>query len=318
MLGTVPRVRLPIARRLERATPSEDAFFTNALGRALVRSLARPLRLPHGVPVVCVGGATLGGSGKTRVAVACTQALASAGARVVLVGHAYRAKPRVARVVHRADRVEDVGDEALVCARALGGGAPVVVAPTRQQALDLAARARPDAIVVDGPLQARPVRATLAILAVDAASPWGSGALFPTGDLRAPSADLVAHADLVVPVDATPEAFLIDGERIAPQKLGGLRVGLFTAIARPDRFSSALSRIGLHVDTTVEVPDHGPVDDTARRVLAATKVDAWIATPKCAVHLEGASLSAPLLVAEGSVTLPAAWERRLHLAGGVT
>jgi tetraacyldisaccharide-1-P 4'-kinase len=117
---------------------------------------------------------------------------------------------------------------------------------------------------------------------------------------------------MVVPVEATPEAFLIDGERLAPSKLGGLRLGLFTAIARPDRLARALEGLGLAVDTKVEIVDHGPLDDGARRALAVSRVDAWIATPKCAVHLEGERLSAPLLVAQGRVALPSAWERRLH------
>jgi tetraacyldisaccharide-1-P 4'-kinase len=218
-------------------------------------------------------------------------------------------------VVASDDSIEDVGDEALVCARALGNRAPVVVAPSRQAALDLAALARPDAIIVDGPLQTRPVRAALAILAVDAEEPWGSGATFPAGDLRARPSDLIAASDLVVPVDATPAAFLIDGERLAPEKLRGLRIGLFTAIARPSRLVRALGRLGLSLSATVEVPDHGPLDAPSRAVLRNAPVDVWIATPKCGVHLEGVSLSAPLVVASRAVALPDAWERRLHGRG---
>ena len=59
----------------------------------------RPVRVPDGVRTVTVGGATLGGSGKTRIAIAIARALASRGERVVLVGHAYRARPVFARFV---------------------------------------------------------------------------------------------------------------------------------------------------------------------------------------------------------------------------
>lgn len=312
-------MRVELARRLEQAAPGRKArAAVDVLAPVLARGLERPLRLPSGVRVVCVGGATLGGSGKTRVALACTESLADAGARVVLVGHAYRAKPGVARVVSARDRLEEVGDEALVCARALGARAPVVVAPSRQDAVDFAMRARPDVIVIDGPLQTRPVRASLGVLAVDARAPWGSGAIFPLGDLRARPADLLACADVMVEVDATPDAFLIDGERLLPDKLSGLTLGLFTAIARPDRLASALAALGLRVAVEVAVRDHGPLDDAARKALGSPgrRVDAWIATPKCATHLEGTRLSAPLLVVSSRVDLPEAlpstWERFLH------
>jgi hypothetical protein len=129
----------------------------------------------EGARVIAVGGSTLGGSGKTPLAIACADALHRAGERVALVGHAYRGRPGRPRFVSVGDDVGEVGDEALECAARLAPyGVPVVVAETRQRALDLALEVA-DVAVVDGLGQAKPRRASLALLAVDAASPWGAG-----------------------------------------------------------------------------------------------------------------------------------------------
>ncbi len=317
------------------------------------RALARPaLDVPPGIALVCVGGATLGGSGKTPLALACTTFLAGElGARVALVGHAYRGalrRRRQARLVDaEADVVADVGDEALVCAEALRGEgvrerARVVVGSSRQAAIDLLERSafRPDVLVLDGPLRIRGrdrgrARAeTLRLLAVDAEAPWGSGRVPPAGDLRAERDVLLASADLVVPVSATPSrARWVEGDR-APMTLDELaswarlqnaRVGLFTAIARPDRLTTALARAGLPLSAVISIRDHGPMTQQGRAQLRKSTegdgdeapVTVWLATAKCVHHLAGIRHEMPkfarLGVLEADVTLTSVLQERLRM-----
>jgi tetraacyldisaccharide 4'-kinase len=138
----------------------------------------------------------LGGAGKTPVAIALARAIAAGGERVALIGHAYRGSLRAPRVVGLDDRVDDVGDDALVAARLLApDGIPVVVAPSRAGSLEHAARAGATILVVDGLLQAAPVPVTDAVLVLDGEEPWGGGACPPIGDLRAPPRILLEAAD---------------------------------------------------------------------------------------------------------------------------
>ncbi len=329
------------ARALE--TGRWDGPLSRALASALApvatRGLVRPAIVPSEIGLVCVGGATLGGSGKTRVAIACARELASRGLNIALVGHAYRAAPKSARVVSTEDALEDVGDEALVCARELGVQVPVVIGPTRQAAIDHAVQLSPrlDAIVLDGPIAIRArstqrssssaseaerssssasrMNRTVSLLAVDANRPWGSGRLPPAGDLRAPREVLLGHADHVVPVDAMPAAVRWahrsqssskagseredDTETVPLASLRSLSFGLFTAIARPDRLVRALATVGIRPREVVSVSDHGSLAPAAAR-LARAPVDAWVGTAKCALHLRGVSLGVPVGILEAS------------------
>ena len=132
----------------------------------------RPVALPAGISAIGVGGATLGGSGKSPLSIALCTALARRGERWAMVGHAYRAVPGRARMVAPTDDVRVVGDEALVAAAALYPRVAVVVAPARQEAAEFAAH-HASALVFDGLLQARPQPLTRSVLALDESSPWG-------------------------------------------------------------------------------------------------------------------------------------------------
>jgi tetraacyldisaccharide 4'-kinase len=259
------------------------------------RSVVRPLRLPTSARVVTVGGATLGGSGKTPLAIACAEAIAATGTAVALVGHAYRAAPRRARVVRVDDRLEEVGDEALLAARALAPiGVAVVVAPRRSDAV-LLASGLARVLVVDGVAQTRPVRSSLALLAVDSGEPWGHAALVPpAGDLRAPAAALLAACDRVVTIgeDEQADARVVSrgawlgGKLHTWDYLVGLRLGLFCALARPDRLIRGLTRRGLVLRALVRARDHDRFDPRALATASGDDVDLWLASPKCTLKLQ--------------------------------
>jgi tetraacyldisaccharide 4'-kinase len=301
-------VRAWVARGLEGggAGGSWAAHASRAWG-AIAR-VERPLRWREGAAVVVVGGSTLGGSGKTPLAVACAEELRRAGANVVLVGHGYGASPGRARFVSERDDVRSVGDEALVCARRLAPlGVPVVVSRARQESLDFALRSA-DVAVVDGPCQTVPRRATLSLLAVDAEAPWGAGDCPPRGDLRAPVETLVAAVDRIVmiggegrglptalPIPVDHAAVLSRGAWASESKpillgweeLGPLRLGLWTAIARPQRVLRTLERHGITPRRTVFGGDHYPTEALPgrRAVNRLPSLDLWLTTAKCASHL---------------------------------
>lgn len=257
-------LRRRVAHALERGALANPVTRAIATFTSTVLSRPRPLRAPPHVRIVCVGGATLGGSGKSRLANAIAHA---SGA--ILVGHGYRAGDRRARFVSPEESVASAGDEALAAARA---GLRVVIGPTREAAIALAAR-HGDLLVLDGPLAVTHAR-SVSVLAVDEDAPWGSGEVFPAGDLRAERATLSRLADFVVPV---PSAVEPPPELERP-------FGLFTALARPERLIRQLGP-----DVVVSAPDHGPLDRRRREAMQEATVETWVATEKCATHLDDVS-----------------------------
>ncbi len=218
-----------------------------ALAEAAYIHATQPRRLRCARRAIAIGGAVLGGTGKTPLAIAVARHLAPR-VRVAIVGHAHRAKPERARVVQPNDSLDVVGDEALLAAR----HAIVVVAPSRQAALDLACEIA-DVVILDGVLQLEP-RAALSVLTVP--------------DSGAPSW-LERRADLSEHVRTTLDV----------AGLRGLRVGLATCLARPERVVRALADRGVEIAVHRAFRDHGPAGPLRG------KVDVWVATEKCALHL---------------------------------
>lgn len=275
----------------------------------MARAIARPIPTPAGTRLVTVGGATLGGSGKTPLAIALAREFAKIGESVALVGHAYGAKPARARVVLPNDDVREVGDEALVAARALESAkVPVVVAPDRAAAVHFAATmAR--TLVVDGALQARPTRAHRSFLALDAKAPWGAGVCPPRGDLRAPPEHLLAACDAVVTIgDEEPNLAglperpilrarswlasegLVGGAGTVPlATLATGRLGLLSGLARPERVTDSLAKLGVGLRYELRFRDHAFPSkrflDEAAMLAKRERLDAWLATEKCATRL---------------------------------
>jgi tetraacyldisaccharide 4'-kinase len=306
-----------LARRLE---AGDGALWARTAAsfyaHVAARSVARPLDLPQGVRILGIGGAVLGGAGKTPLAIALTRALADLGEHPAFIGHAYRAHPGGPRVVHPRDEVAACGDDAIAAARTLAStNAAVIVAPTRQRAVDHAAALGHRVLVADNLLQAAPRRLHAAILTLDATAPWGAGACPPAGDLRAPVRALLAAADHVaailpegttlspvlaalgaIPIPSRIDGALApDGAHLPLSALASLRVGLFLTVARPSRIVAALAALDLEPVTTICLADHavpGPGDLAAA---ARARVDAWLTTVRCATKLPPRIGSAPVL-----------------------
>jgi tetraacyldisaccharide 4'-kinase len=299
-------------------------FFQRALerGRPGLRPLSlawerladpvRPLELPSGARVIGVGGATLGGSGKTPVVLELARRLAPDG--VAVVASNYRARVGGVRVVSAHDPVELVGDEAALLARALAPlGVPVIAGRVRDEAVALAARHAPT-LLVDALLQARPRRLHRSILVLDGERPWGSGACPPAGDLRARREALLAAADsvLVLSRSGTP-AELRPGWLVARSEIAGAtspdgrafdpaahRLGLVLAIAHPERVLRSLAELGIEPVAVRLFADHA----WPQPARPPAPVDAWLTTAKCATKLGAAFEGAPVWTLRHAIRLP--------------
>lgn len=286
--------------RLERGSNSLSARALAKVWESFAE-IARPLAIPSGVQVIGVGGATLGGAGKTPTALAIARELVETRP-VAVVASSYRSRVTHARRVAKDDPPELVGDEAAYLARSLDpSGVPVFVGASRDETLVLASR-HSDFVIVDGLLQARPERLRLSLLVLDAGAPFGSGRCPPAGDLRAKLPEIVAATDAVVLIGdgelAVDRPVLRAKSRIVGllgpdgdlplATLAGARVGVALAIARPERVLERLALLGVQPEEVVLCADHSHFDaPRLQRILVERRLDAWLVSGKCGVKLAG-------------------------------
>lgn len=166
----------------------------SALRRALYRrGWLRIVELP--VPVVVVGNLTVGGTGKTPLAIAIAQRLRAGGWKPGVASRGYGRRSGEARIVRYGDTAAEVGDEPLLIA---ASGIPVAVAARRPQAARLLlADSGCDVLLADDGLQHYALARDIEVLVVDGRRRFGNGRLLPAGPLREPP-DRASDCDLVV------------------------------------------------------------------------------------------------------------------------
>ena len=251
---------------------------------ATARRLARGRAYDPGVPVICVGNLTLGGSGKTPVVRELARLLADAGQDVHILtrGHGgWLAGPL--RVDLASNTASEVGDEAMMLARDW----PVWVARDRAAGARAAVAGGAQILVMDDGPQNPSVKKTLSLVVVDGETrdfewPFGGGGVFPAGPLREPLRVGLARADAVVvllPGDlhfADPALLALFAgkpvliarlEPVGPPPAGPQLA--FAAIGKPWKMEQSLRAAGCDLAQFRALPDHDALGEAALVSLAA-------------------------------------------------
>jgi tetraacyldisaccharide 4'-kinase len=255
------------------------------------------------VPVVCVGNPTLGGAGKTPLALMLARALAAAGRKPILLSRGYGGRLGGPLEVDAArHRAADVGDEPLLLARA----APTFVARDRVAGAQAAVAAGAGVIVMDDGFQNPSLQKRSSVLVVDARRGIGNGKVFPAGPLRAPLAAQLARADALVVIGsangaaaAVEEAHKrgvpvfhasLTPDAAAVAALTGKRVLAFAGIGDPQKLFESLTAAGVMVVQSRGFPDHHRFTTAEARALceAADREGlALVTTEKDLVRMQG-------------------------------
>lgn len=200
-----------------------------------------------GARVICVGNLTVGGSGKTPLAIALAKMLQKRGARIAFLTRGYgrhRHKPILVNAnLHDANAV---GDEALLLARV----APTVVSGDRAVGARLAEQEGADVIVMDDGHQNFTLAKNLSLVVVDGETGFGNGRVVPAGPLREGVRQGLTRADAVVvmgegdpPLDGFPGAVL-RAHLVCERCFDGQAFVAFAGIGRPEKFFAAIRAQG--------------------------------------------------------------------------
>ena len=285
------------------AGPAELALtpLGTAIGRVVSWRAARP-RATVGVPVLCCGNASVGGTGKTILALDLVDRLLARGLspHVLTRGHGGRVRVIPHRVDPARDTAETVGDEALLLARR----APTWIDRDRARAGRAAIEAGADVLVLDDGLQSPTVGKDASFLLVDGEAGFGNRRVLPAGPLREHPGRAAARCRAVVLVGEDRfgvtnflrfrrpilRATLVPDDA-AIARLGDGPVLAFAGIGRPEKFFAMLRRSGVALAATRAFPDHHPygAEDLASLAREAVSCGAILATTeKDAVRLPGA------------------------------
>lgn len=265
-------------------------------------------------PVVSVGNLSVGGTGKTPMAIYLARLFIGRGKRVALLSRGYGgAGGDAVRVVSDGSRIllspSEAGDEPVLLARSVPGLIVVTGSNRYRAGLEAFNRFQPEIFLLDDGYQHIRLERDINILLLDAGRPFGNGWTLPAGLLREPLC-AARRADFIVWTRAEgemrgPEIFGIPSFR-SRHKLSGFvplsggtttpfaalhgKKGIACAgIADPASFFHDLIDAGLELSATLAFRDHCRYDEqeraAIRHAVTAHGADYLITTEKDAVKL---------------------------------
>ena len=275
--------------------------FSWAYGRAAGWAMdrAQPVAVP--LPVLCVGNFTVGGTGKTPVAMALAKAAIAQGLKPGILSRGHgggHGKPHLVDLHH--DTARHVGDEPLL----LAAHAPVAVSADRARAAALLSELGCDFLIMDDGFQSRRIRFDHALVVMDSRRGLGNGHVLPGGPVRAPLLGQLRYASSMLvmgggdaAVDVIRRAaragkpvFHASVRPVDPERLSGRKFVAFAGIGEPEKFYDTLEAAGGYIAAARNFPDHHHYSDENLRdllLLAKSNEAELITTAKDAVRLHG-------------------------------
>ncbi len=262
-------------------------WLTGSLRRVFVKSKKLS------VPVICIGNITVGGAGKTPVALAIGQILKDRGVNAFFLSRGYggivRGPLQVDLKLHGA---KDVGDEPLLLARLL----PTIIAHDRLMGAHYAIQQGAQAIIMDDGFQNPAIAKDISLLVIDGTMGLGNHRLIPAGPLRETLKAGLSRATAMVIINPGATNFSLSSAvitltaqiRAQAHNLNGKNIVAFCGIGYPQKFFDTLTSLGIETKACIAYGDHHVYSSRDWKYLQGTalRFDAiLVTTAKDAVRL---------------------------------
>lgn len=271
------------------------------------------------IPVISVGNIVAGGTGKTPFIHYLAAALGES--QVAILSRGYKRQSKHPLIVKNHTKAQECGDEPFLLFQKLQR-AQVIVGKDRSFTGQVAQVLGAKWVLLDDGMQHRQLHRDIEIGVMDARDPFGKNHFLPRGLLR-DSPKRLAKADLIIlngVKDQDHFESLTDRIRrysAAPitamdlivensTEIASKKVGVFCAIAAPDRFMDTLKTMGCDIILRETKLDHHPYtqEEVERLAILARDQGAscLVCTEKDAVKLPlDLNLDIPLVVAKISL-----------------
>ncbi|MEK6791764.1 MAG: tetraacyldisaccharide 4'-kinase [Deltaproteobacteria bacterium] len=290
-------------------------------GKLISWRVLKAIKLP--CRVISIGNMTVGGTGKTPMAIHAALVLRASGKRCVILSRGYKRESKGLMVVSDMNELfldaAAAGDEPYLIHKRLGD-VPVIVAEDRVKAGQYAVtKFAPDYIILDDGYQHRQLVRDVNLLLVDAKEGFGNGHLLPAGILREPASgirrasfalvknpplkdqDAARLAGFGIPVigfSFKPVCLvnLSDGVEVGLTALFGKKAFAFAGLARAGSFFESFDPLGARLIKTLEYRDHHAYtrSDLEEIRRASAGADYVVTTEKDGVKVQALEPSFPI------------------------
>lgn len=237
------------------------------------RRIANGSHTDLGVPVICVGNLTAGGTGKTPTVMYLAGVLGP-DVHILSRGHGGTLTGPV-QVDPANHSAADTGDEPLL----LAAFAPTWISRDRAAGAKAAVAAGARVILMDDGHQNPALAKDFSIVVIDADAGFGNGRVIPAGPLRETVEAGFGRADLALVIGSGgARSRFLDGQTlpvpVAQAELAPLATGMdwqdvpvfaFAGIGRPGKFFSTLETLGARVVGQEAFGDHAPYSEAVLR-----------------------------------------------------
>ena len=210
------------------------------------------------IPVICIGNAIAGGSGKTPSVIALIKIIKdnNIAKNPYILTRGYGAEMTAPTLVDLSKhRFHDVGDEALLLAQ----HAPTIISPNRAAGAKYAEEQGADLIIMDDGLQNNHVKKTLSFLVIDRQIDFGNNRILPAGPLREPLSTALMKVQAIIcigrPFHSDKDVFEAS---IKPHNIPDTSQDYiaFAGLGYPEKFKNTLLDLKMNLVGWYGFPDH--------------------------------------------------------------
>ena len=252
------------------------------IGTFIKKKISKPIRSK--IPVIAVGSAIIGGSGKTPSVIYVCEILEKMGYKPHIISRGYGGSANEVIKVAPEMNYSIVGDEAIMMSKYY----PTWVSKKKYNAFSMAEKDGANILVLDDALQSYNIFKNLSIYVYDSIQSFGNKLIIPSGPLRESINNVLnrSHIVFLVNTDNCPEISKdqfqqnINYEISIKPEISDKKLMPFAGLGFNKKFFDQLYNEGLDITLTKEFPDHHQYsqDDMFNLLDEANKNDSFLVT----------------------------------------